>query len=101
MQSFPEGLAARLYPESIILSAAVTAISQSTTGFCTVDTSSGRKIRCRKVIVSVPTTVYHKIQFNPPLPPSKQVLSDSTGAGYFSKIIFAFEKPWWREYDLS
>lgn len=51
--------------------------------------------------MSVPTCLYSTIAFDPPLPPSKQALGDSTALGYYSKTIFVFEKPWWREAGLS
>jgi monoamine oxidase len=53
------------------------------------------------VIVSVPTTLYHKIAFNPPLPERKAALGDSTAAGYYTKVIYVFKEPWWQKAGLS
>lgn len=101
MSSFPRRLAERLRPGSVHLSTPVTAVTQSSSGICSVETFSGLTFTSKKVILSAPTPVYHKIQFDPPLPPSKLLLSNSTLNGCYSKLIFVFSTPWWRENNLS
>lgn len=64
-------------------------------------TEAKEKFYCRKVIVSIPTTLYHSISFKPELPPTKTTLSDNTVMGYYSKMIFIFKEPWWRAAGLS
>ncbi|EWY94910.1 hypothetical protein FOYG_04059 [Fusarium oxysporum NRRL 32931] len=101
MSAFPQRLAQRLRPGSVRLSTPVTKVTQSSSGTCRVETFSGPTFTSKKVILSAPTPVYHKIQFEPPLPASKLLLSNSTLTGYYSKLIFVFSKPWWRESRLS
>ncbi|KAI9042924.1 uncharacterized protein KD926_004714 [Aspergillus affinis] len=55
----------------------------------------------RKVIVSIPTSLYHNITFNPPLPEKKVILSENTTTGYYSKMIYVFDEPWWHKAGFS
>ena len=64
-------------------------------------TEAKEKVYCRKIILSIPTTLYHFISFNPGLPPTKAALSNNTVMGYYSKMIFIFKEPWWRAAGLS
>lgn len=68
---------------------------------CTVKTKSGHKYHSKKVILSVPTSLYPKIDFEPHLSPAKKELGDSTELGYYSKSILVFDEPWWRNANLS
>ncbi|KAF4847469.1 Amine oxidase [flavin-containing] B [Colletotrichum siamense] len=56
--------------------------------------------RCKKVLLSVPSTLYPLIEFTPSLPATKEALSKSK-LGYYSKTILVFEKPWWRDAGFS
>lgn len=87
---------------SLWLSTPVTHIEQCPdTGVCTVRSANRAVFLAKKVILSVATPLYKKIQFSPPLPTEKQRLSQENILGYYSKIIFVFEKPWWRTAGLS
>lgn len=55
----------------------------------------------KKVILSVATPLYSKIKFSPPLPAEKQHIAQGNFLGYYSKMIFVFEKPWWPTAGLS
>lgn len=66
-----------------------------------ISTDPGNVFRSRKVIVSVPTTLYNSISFNPPLPAEKVILSDNAVMGYYSKMIFVFTEPWWQTGGFS
>ncbi|KPM39414.1 hypothetical protein AK830_g7172 [Neonectria ditissima] len=101
MQSISKGLAGELQPSSLHLSTTVRSIDQLAGQRCEVQSTSGAFFNCRKVIVSVPTPLYSSIQFTPPLPESKRLLSESTALGYYSKMVFVFSKPWWRDAGLS
>jgi monoamine oxidase len=68
---------------------------------CTVKTKSGHKYHSKKLILSVPTSLYPNIDFEPHLPPAKKELGDSTELGYYSKSILVFDEPWWRNANLS
>ncbi|KAJ3960125.1 hypothetical protein N0V92_003229 [Colletotrichum tropicale] len=67
---------------------------------CMVSTSPGPAYRCKKVLLSVPSTLYLLIEFTPSLPATKEALSKSK-LGYDSKTILVFEKPWWRDAGFS
>ncbi|KAJ9608974.1 hypothetical protein H2200_006745 [Cladophialophora chaetospira] len=63
--------------------------------------SAGRgDIRCKRVIVSIPTPLYKEIKFSPSLPPAKQELSHFNKLGYQMKVMLLYAKPWWRAHNL-
>ncbi|KAF5238900.1 hypothetical protein FANTH_10143 [Fusarium anthophilum] len=84
----------------IKLNSSVVKIIQDKNG-CTIKTKSGHKYHSKKVILSVPTSLYPKIDFEPHLPPAKKELAHSTELGYYSKSILVFDEPWWRNANLS
>jgi monoamine oxidase len=79
----------------------VSKVHQAKNGLCEVVTSDGTVFSAKKVIVSVPTCTLTNIDFDPPLPPNKLLLSRQTALGYYAKTIFVFDRPWWREAKLS
>ncbi|RAK99987.1 flavin monoamine oxidase family protein [Aspergillus ibericus CBS 121593] len=96
-QTISQKMAAELDPETLFLGKPVTSIDQSRPdGICLVQTVDTLTFHCRRVIVSVPTTLYQNISFSPPLPQTKSTLSHHTVMGYYSKMIFVFKEPWWR-----
>ncbi|KAI0130921.1 putative amine oxidase [Daldinia grandis] len=100
MQAISEGLASELSRDSIHLNTVVKFIEEKDDGL--YDIHSTRKVfKAKNVVVSVPTSLYHTIQFTPPLPESKQKLGESTALGYFSKVALVFEEPWWHTAGLS
>jgi monoamine oxidase len=68
---------------------------------CVILRGAGESIYCRKVIISIPRTLYHTISFNPPLPATKTTLSENAVMGYYSKMVFVFKEPWWRKAGFS
>ncbi|KAF5505554.1 putative flavin-containing monoamine oxidase A [Colletotrichum siamense] len=98
-QTFSTRLAQSLNAGAVKLSMPVSKITQSDEG-CMVSTSPGPAYRCKKVLLSVPSTLYPLIQFTPSLPATKETLSKSK-LGYYSKTILVFEKPWWRDAGFS
>ncbi|KAI8960644.1 putative amine oxidase [Daldinia sp. FL1419] len=101
MQAISEGLAGELAQGSVHLSTVVKSVQQREDGSYDVHSITGTVFRAKHVVVSVPTSLYHTIQFTPPLPENKQKLGESTALGYFSKVVLVFEKPWWHEAGLS
>ncbi|KAI8649619.1 Amine oxidase [Fusarium keratoplasticum] len=99
-QHFSTKLAEKLRKGSVKLSTPVTRIAQSSKG-CTVETRNGQRFYSKKVIVSVPTSLYPLIEFQPQLPREKRELAKSTKLGYYSKTVLVFDSPWWREAGLS
>ncbi|OGM49776.1 flavin-containing amine oxidase [Aspergillus bombycis] len=101
-QIISQNMAAELKPGSIHLSSPVTEINQDpATGTCTVQTANNTTFHAKKVILSVATPLYQNIKFTPPLPEEKQLLATKNKLGYYSKIIFVFEKPFWRTAGLT
>lgn len=101
-QTISEKLAEEIGWKSVFLSKPVASVDQSQDGNSVVVlTQSGESFYGRKASISVPTTLYSTISFNPPLPPKKAVLSESTVMGYYSKAVFVFKDPWWQTAGLS
>lgn len=101
-QAIAEQMAANLKPGSLFLSAPVTDIKQNAgTGTCTVQTSNKSIFHVKRIILSLATPLYNTIQFSPPLPTEKLHLARENKLGYYSKIIFVFEEPWWRTAGFS
>ncbi|XHG02296.1 hypothetical protein AWENTII_005653 [Aspergillus wentii] len=100
-QTIARKMAEELGPGVVFLQMPVTAIDHSRRGHCVVHTQRGRPFQCRKVIVSIPTSLYHKITFSPGLPEKKAILSDNTTTGCYTKMIYVFHEPWWHKANLS
>jgi monoamine oxidase len=94
-QSFSRGLAALLPSNSILFNNPVTAIKDSGTSI-TVSTKNSTTYTAKRVVVSLPTTLYKTIQFSPALPPSKIKLAERTIHGHTSKVFLSYSTPWWR-----
>ncbi|KAI1480711.1 putative amine oxidase [Daldinia eschscholtzii] len=101
MQAISEGLASELTPGSLHLSTVVKSIQQVEDGIYELHSTTNTVFKAKHVVVSIPTSLYHTIQFTPPLPEKKQKLGESTTLGHFSKVSLVFEKPWWLTADLS
>ncbi|KAJ5668911.1 hypothetical protein N7462_009981 [Penicillium macrosclerotiorum] len=101
-QAIAQNMAAGLKSGSLHLSTPVIEIGQDAEiGVCTIRTSNGRVFKARKIILSIATPLYDKIKFKPALPLEKQRLARENKLGYYSKIIFVFDQPWWRNAGLS
>ncbi|KAJ5995470.1 amine oxidase [Penicillium waksmanii] len=100
-QTISKKLSEELDPNTVKLQTPVVSIDQSQKDKCVIRTATGETIYCRKTIISIPTTLYHTISFNPPLPATKITLSDNAVMGYYSKMIFVFKEPWWRKAGFS
>ncbi|KAI0000254.1 amine oxidase [Xylariaceae sp. FL0662B] len=99
-QTFSERLAAELPAGTTRLSTPVTRVTTQKGGV-KVDTPDRGSFSARKIVVTIPTTLYSTIEFSPPLHENKQTLGNSTALGYWSKTTFVFSRPWWREAGLS
>ncbi|KEF53878.1 uncharacterized protein A1O9_10280 [Exophiala aquamarina CBS 119918] len=100
MQSLCHGMSKELAPGSVHVNTPVAEIEQSASG-CIVRSSSGAVLRSKKVVVSVPTTLYPTLTFSPPLLAEKRALAENSILGYYSKMVFVWDKPWWREQGFS
>ncbi|KAK5658098.1 hypothetical protein OQA88_2654 [Cercophora sp. LCS_1] len=93
------GLASLLPRKSIYLSTKASSITQTPEG-CLTKSANGLLFRSKKVIVSIPTTWYPFVSFDPPLPVSKQTVTDSV-IGFHGRVVLTYSGPWWREAGLS
>ncbi|KAM0563388.1 hypothetical protein ACHAPJ_001106 [Fusarium lateritium] len=100
-QTFSIRLAAKLPETAVKLRSSVKTITQGSDGIIVQTTDPGQCFRAKRVVVSVPTSLYSTITFEPPLPTNKKTLGDSTALGCYGKAIFVFEKPWWRDAGFS
>jgi len=78
----------------------VTKITQRSGG-CSIETFNGAVFTSKRVILSIPTTQYRNIAFDPPLPSCKRTLAAKTLSGWFTKVALVYDAPWWREAGLS
>jgi monoamine oxidase len=97
-QSLSRGLASDLPVDAIVLKSPVRHIEQRPGGVKVI--SARGTYNASRVVVSVPTPLYKEIKFDPPLPPEKMQLSESTIHGDTCKSIVFFKTPWWRQYGL-
>lgn len=104
MQSVSEKLAEQL-SEPVLLGAplqilsweddAVVVLADSTDG------SKNYRILAKQAVVSVPPNLYDRISFNPPLPASKQQLTQHLSMGLVIKAHVVYDRPFWRDAGLS
>ncbi|KAL4767559.1 hypothetical protein BDW60DRAFT_226464 [Aspergillus nidulans var. acristatus] len=66
-----------------------------------ITTTGGRTFIGRKVIVSIPSTMYKELNIQPPLPPRLQTVTDTTVLGDYNKAIVCYDKPWWRDHGFN
>lgn len=83
----------------IRLSEPVIAINQNDM-MVEVKTSQG-SYQARYVAVAMPPYQAGKINYNPPLPPIKQQLSQGYPMGILAKLLISYETPFWREKGLA
>lgn len=58
-------------------------------------------VRARHVVVAVPPTLAGRIRYLPPLPASRDGLTQQIPAGALIKFQVGYETPFWREDGLS
>ncbi|KAG2413381.1 hypothetical protein HFD88_002570 [Aspergillus terreus] len=95
-QIFSETIMKSLLPDTVQLSAPVTAMHQFQKDHVVVQCAKGA-FAARKVISATPTTVLKSIDIQPPLPPQKQLLVNSLRYGYYTKVMMVFKSAWWVE----
>lgn len=66
----------------------------------TLGTTNGLTVETKKVVIAIPTHVYQKIHFSPPLPYEKRAIVSRTKPGHLAKVIVTYARPWWREIGL-
>lgn len=64
-------------------------------------TQSGATYTARAVIVAVPPTLAGRIEYDPPLPPARDQLTQRLPNGSVIKCFAVYDRPFWREQGLS
>lgn len=100
-QAFCTRLAEKLPTGALHLANPVTRIVQVDAQQIRVETATNEVFSARKVVLSIPSTLYSSIAFHPPLPADKRALGEESVQGYYSKTVFVYPAPWWREAGLS
>jgi monoamine oxidase len=83
----------------IVLDAPVRRIVQDGGGV-TVEHGRGTT-RSRRCVVAVPPTLAARIDYDPPLPASRDQLTQRMPAGSVIKFHVVYDRPWWRDEGLS
>jgi monoamine oxidase len=94
-QSFSKKIAASLPSGAVHLNSPVISIDDN--GILVTVITSRRTFKAKHVILSIPTVLYKTILLQPPLPPTKDKLINSTVHGHLSKVFLAYDSPWWRD----
>lgn len=95
-------LAEEVGNENILLSHPVSEIKQTENrSGVEVETINGRKIKAKKVIITVPPPKQDKITFTPPLPNQWIELQKNSFMGLIYKAVAVYPTPFWRKKNLS
>ncbi|MGD9618422.1 MAG: flavin monoamine oxidase family protein [Mycolicibacterium sp.] len=86
--------------ERVVLDAAVTRIRRHPDRTVTVACGQ-REFSARAVVVAVPPEHRAAIQFDPPLPPGHEELTQYWPQGHLSKAYAAYDRPFWRDNGCS
>ncbi|KAL4799572.1 hypothetical protein BDV19DRAFT_376357 [Aspergillus venezuelensis] len=99
-QSLPNTLASLLPDTSIHLSTPILSIHDHGPHVLATSTS-GQTFTSRKIILSIPSTLYKELSIQPPLPPRLQTITNGTVLGDYNKAIICYDRPWWREMGFN
>jgi monoamine oxidase len=83
----------------VVLNAPVRRIDYSSSGVTVV--SDGLTVRGRRVIVAVPPTLAGRLDYNPPLPPLRDQLTQHMPEGTLMKFEAIYDTPFWRAQGLT
>lgn len=97
-QRIAETMAERL-GERVHLEEPVRAIKRTDCGV-TIESDSIRT-EAEYAVVAVPPTVAGRIRYEPPLPASRDGLTQRSPMGSVTKCVATYEEPFWRQEDLS
>ncbi len=106
-QRIPQRLAEELGEERIVLGAPVERIERSEQGVVVhtrrSDSEPGEhpSVRARRAIVAVSPTLAGRIACDPPLPALRDQLTQRMPQGSVIKTMALYERPFWREENLS
>lgn len=63
--------------------------------------ADGLAVRCGRAIVAVPPNLAGRIAYDPPLPADRDQLTQRAAQGSMIKCMALYERPFWREDDLT
>jgi monoamine oxidase len=93
-------LAGRLGPEVVIQDAPVRRI-EYTDGAVMLHADGGVAVRARRAIVAIAPALAGRIVYDPPLPGSRDQLTQRMPLGTVSKCMAVYDEPFWRADGLS
>ncbi|KAH7071715.1 monoamine oxidase-like protein A [Paraphoma chrysanthemicola] len=91
----PQRLAERIGYERIVLDAAVSSITKTSTGYDVV--SRRGTVHAKKVVLAMAPPLLNHIRFSPPLPESRQALNRQMKMPRIGKGIAVYSSPFWRD----
>merc|ERR1719341_1758568 len=80
---------------------AVNTVEQNDDGSLCIMTSTGRIMKCRRMIVCIPPTQQSKIIWAPAFPSKKKFAMQSSQMGLLIKFLAIYPKPYWKEMGYS
>ena len=92
-------LADLLGPEMIMLNSAVNLVETTEHGY-TIFTNGGT-VCSKKVILTMSPTMSGRILFSPPMPASRDQLTQRVPMGLVTKVQVRYSSPWWRKNGFS
>jgi monoamine oxidase len=81
--------------DRVVLSTPVRAIRADADGIVAAE------VRARRTIVAVPPALAGRIEYDPPLPPARDQLTQRMPMGAVIKVMAVYEEPFWRGDGLS
>ncbi|KAI1443562.1 hypothetical protein F5Y02DRAFT_409449 [Annulohypoxylon stygium] len=99
-QSVAKGIANLIGYGKIHLSSPVASIEDNKT-HVDVTITNGKSFKARKVIISIPSTMYKELNFSPALPAAVQEVTNGTRLGHYNKAIVFYQRPWWRDLGFN
>ncbi|KAL4969848.1 flavin monoamine oxidase family protein [Aspergillus stella-maris] len=95
-QSLQNKIASLIPASKIHLSTPILSIHDHDT-HTVVTSTTGQTFTSRKVILSIPSTMYKELKIQPPLPKRLQTVTNGTVLGDSNKAKVCYDRPWWRE----
>jgi len=94
--------------ERIVLGAPVVGVTHDDTGVIVTAERTGPdgvrapwRVAARRLVVAMPPAVQGRISFDPPLPGARDQLAQRAPMGSVTKVHAVYDRPFWRDADLS
>lgn len=99
-QSIAKGIAKLVGEGNIFLGNPVATIEDNKS-HTLVRCTTGKTFKAKKVIISIPSTMYKELNFAPGLPQRVQEVTNRTRLGHYNKAIVLYDRPWWRDLGFN